>query len=431
MEIREQSLELPIRLSLLLSQEHSPQVARWLQEGHSQPNMARLFSSGWENKSTTNFVEWQTNTGTIAISTTTVRSGVASLRCNPTASTGFVQHQFRGSSSLRVFLRVYIYIATSVSTDGTTIASFYNGTVAPNLRLNINRTVTLGYFDGSVQQTIGSASPAIPLNTWTLLELSYDDSDANNTEVGMLNGVQFATGNGPDSGGTSNIVSIGVIDTTTADCFFDDFGVNDTSGSFQTSFLGAGAIIHLNPDSAGDANGYLVTNGGTAGAANNFTRVNETPPDDATTYNASVLLSAEDLMNCSASGIGASDTVNVVSVGVRAADLVAADATTAFKIEIEKTASGTKTQSVAQTPNSTTWKTNGGATPAVYLINAYQDPDGAAWTQTTLDSMQIGYIVTAAGVRTAAITKIWALVDTTPFVAPATNLGVTALMMGI
>ena len=75
-------------------------------------------------------------------------------------------------------------------------------------------------------------------------------------------------------------------------------------------------------------------------------------------------------------------------------------------------------------PNSTTWKTNATTTTLGYPITAYTDPDGAAWTNTTLDSMQIGYkLTTAPGTagRRIDVTTIWAYVDYTPGTPPAAS----------
>jgi hypothetical protein len=71
---------------------------------------------------------------------------------------------------------------------------------------------------------------------------------------------------------------------TTGDWFFDDLAINDNTGSFQNSYPGEGKIIHLKPNAAGDSNGFSVQVGGTVGSSNNYTRVNEVTPDDATSY---------------------------------------------------------------------------------------------------------------------------------------------------
>src|SRR5260221_455738 len=122
------------------------------------------------------------------------------------------------------------------------------------------------------------------------------------------------------------------------------------------------------------------------------------------------------------SGLSSTDTVNLVAVGVRFADITAADATASFKVEVIKTSAGTKSQSAAIIPNSTTWHSNAPATPWKYPLTLYQDPDSANWTNTTLDSMQIGYIDSAINVRVVAISTEWVLVDYTPLASTSNFL---------
>lgn len=110
------------------------------------------------------------------------------------------------------------------------------------------------------------------------------------------------------------------------------------------------------------------------------------------------------------SPIISTDVINVVSVGTRFNNNTA-DATTQFKLQIEKTTGGTITQSVAITPNSVTWKTNATAVPKLYPITTYQDPDGASWTLSTLNTMQIGEKSTLIGINKNQVSTIWALVD--------------------
>ncbi len=389
--------------------------------------MARLWQFGAEQ-----------NTNTAGVELTVITNSGNTLSTSP-VRTGTYAHKTQGNASLQengtykfslgangpFYARGYIYIPSSVSVI-CSIFSFYDGVNTINatwgrIRLTTNNTLEL--WDSAAK--IGSSSPVLNTNQWYLIELKY----YNNTGTGKLElDARYAPDNGSPSVSfasttTSTLASQPITflawgnnsaGTVTNDVSFDDLAINDSTGSFQNSFPGPGKIINLKPNAAGDSNGFLVQVGGTAGSANNFTRVNEVTPDDATSYNGSAVLSAEDLFNVEDSGIRPNDTVNVVAVGVRMADLVGADATAAFKLEIEKTSGGTKTQSATIIPNSTAWITNAAANPRNYPLVTYQDPDGANWTQATLDSMQIGYIQTAINVQTIAISTLWASVDYTP-----------------
>lgn len=376
--------------------------------------MARLWSSGAELQSTTNGVEWDTTTvtsGGVAIDTTTKRSGAASLKFTSSASaSNYIEHLF-SSSEVVAFSRVYVYF-TAWPTDahGAIIQHINNaGTVIASIAVTTAGKLRL--FDGDSAGTQrGSDSSALSLNTWYRVELQTNNGAGTEIEA-KIDGTAFASGAMTSATNTKSI-DFGFVDwQANAVMYMDDMAVNDNSGSSQTSYPGAGNIIHLKPDSAGDSAGF-VRQGTDSGA--NYSQVNETTPDDVSKYVNSATLNAEDLHNMGASGIGASDTVNVVSIGVR----FRRNNNTAspqFKVEVEKTSGGTISQGSAITPNSTTWRTNANAAPRVYTLTTYTDPDGAAWTQTTLDSMQAGFKLTTTGGTTRIdVSTVWALVEYVP-----------------
>lgn len=397
--------------------------------------MTRLWSCGFELASSTNGMEFVPAGGTpsnVTIQTSPVRSGSRSANTVMLSSNAkALGYQWRASAgAVNVYFRTYFYINTLPVNTTKIIAlsqsvSFAINSTAPSIKLTSSGTLQL--FNGVTQ--IGSDSSALSTGTWYRIEMHYDSTPAGGSEVleARVEGTNFASSSALTlSMNTISCLNLGAnmdaaVVTSTGSWNFDDVAINDNSGSFQNSYPGDGKIIHLRPNATGDANAFAFQNGGTAGSANNFTRVNEVPPDDAATRNGSATLNDEDLFNCDDSGIGAGDTVNLVAVGGRFSDNTA-DATAAFKLEIEKTSAGTITQSAAIIPNSTTWFTNAPADPKNYPITLYQDPDGSNWTQTTLDSMQIGYKVTAAGVNRIQLTNVWALVDYTPnAAAPAIN----------
>lgn len=367
--------------------------------------MARLHTRGWEVQSLTAGLEFDTITGSPTINTTTKRTGAAAMRCNPSAATAYVQSDYADETTIHLG-RVYIYIASAPAalTDIFIFGDNANSYTA-RIRLATDRTLELW----SDSAKVGSSSSAIPLNEWHAVELSYDDSVANNTIVGRLDFVQFATGNGGDNGGNGRF-RCGIITSTTADVYFDDLAINNSTGSSETSWPAEGKIFRMNPNNSGDANSFATQTGGTAGSANNYTRINETTPDDATTFNGSSTLNEEDMVNFDPSGINPGDIVKVVEVWFRFRNSTA-DATAKITLNIEKTGSGTRSSSAAITPNSTTWKTNTTAVPRNAPIVLYNDPDGSKWLQETLDTLQAGYkLTTAPGTAGRRIDVSWLMV---------------------
>lgn len=386
--------------------------------------MARLWSSGFELNSTTAAMEWDTVTGTIQA--TTVRTGgFAGAVTSATSGTfkGFIYRYAAADANGPNWLRFYLNITANPNAD-TTIAGIQRNAGFENLTLKLTTTGTLKLFtqDGATQ--IGSASSALNTAQWYRIEMKMDNSPATGAKVGELqiDGSVIATSStltSTNMTGGANVINLGVNlegeACTTVNINFDDVAMNDSTGSFQNSYPGAGQIVHLKPNAAGDNNSFTVAVGGTAGAANNFTRVNEIPPDDATSYNGAVLSGNIDDFNIddTPGAIGSNDTINVVAVGVRYRAVVAA-AEAAFKTRIKKTAAGTVSSSAAITPNATTWKTNANAVPTNYGLTLYQDPDSINWIKATLDTAQIGYTISTTNTNAANISNIWLLVDSTP-----------------
>lgn len=375
--------------------------------------MARLWHCGFELNSLT--AEGFTTSGSPQIlNGSPVRSGTYYARINGTSAGESIRYQFAASDQQgKFYFRGYFYIAGSPTNTRQIMAIYNTALSAQKSAITLTASNKLQLFGSSSQ--IGSDSLALTTNTWHRWELSVDTTTLASTRYeAKINGLTFATGTASLAAGIGQLLLRLDASDATYDIYHDDLAINDTSGSYQNSWCGDEKLLYLRPNAVGDSNGFLAQVGGTAGSTNNYTRVNEVTPDDATSYNGSAVLSAEDLFNCADSGIGASDAVNVVSVGVRMADLVSADATAAFKLEIEKAGAGIKAQSGTLIPNSTTWKTNASAAPFNYPLVTYNDPDGNPWTQTTLDSMQIGYIQTATNVQTIAVSNIWAVVAYIP-----------------
>ena len=369
--------------------------------------MARVWQSGFELNSLTANVELTSLTGTGSIQTSIVRSGSYALRCNPTAATGFILKVLQASDQAIVgYARAYIYIVAYPDTVNN-ILTFQNSASANqgHLRLNPNGTLIIA---NSTQTQIGSATAALALNQWYMIELKNDATTSPGTLTGQLGGIQFASGANNVQGSWYQFRVGSASSGRTCDLYFDDIAVNDASGSFQNSWPGAGKIIHLKPDAAGDSSQWVPTSGA------NYTNVDEITPNDATDLVSDVVLNESDMYNVAGSGIGSMDTTNVVMVGVRFRNDVA-DATTQFKAQIEKASGGTISQSAAITPNSTTWKTNGLAAPFTYPIILYQDPDSINWTRDTLETMQIGQKSTLIGVNKNQVSAVWASVDYMPY----------------
>lgn len=380
--------------------------------------MARIWTSGFEVNSATTNVEWGTG-GTPAIATTPVRTGSRSAQIS-SLSSGTAKHfsagfDVSGSGRNVVFARGYINITTLPSAANTifSLRDTNAGVTRVGLKLNADGTLQLFDEDGNV----GSPSSALSTGKWYKIEIKLDKSGAGGSHVveGKLDGFVFATASNRNvsvAGDTLRIGgNIGSETQTQGEWYFDDIAVNDNNGSFQTSYPLDSKIILLTPNAAGDANAWLTTAGG-AGDANNYTLVDEVPPNDATDFVQSVTADAIDMYNFSASGLNPTDVVNLVEIFVRFRNGTT-DATTSFRVRIEKTSGGTVSESASIVPNTTAWKRNG-VTVNTSPLTLYVDPDSAVWTKTTLDSIQAGLKLIAAGTNAIQVSALYVQVDYIP-----------------
>src|SRR3990167_2376929 len=370
----------------------------------------RLWMSDEELQSVASRMEWDTTTGSPTINTTTKRSGVASLRCNPTATTAFVQHQYLAANpTVNTFVRFYLYITTATDALDTIFRLRDSGAGfnAVAVKMNSNRTLELWDDDPDFGGQLGSDSSALNTGQWYRIEVSVVGS----TATAYIDGSQFATGiniNNSDS----NIAYFGCITATTADLYFDDIAINDSSGSIQTSLPGAGSIVHMYPDSAGDNDGATST-------PNSYLNIDEKPtPDDDTTVawmDAANDILDVNLESSSSAGIDSFDTITLVAANIREKAASAASANWARRIKSQ--ASGTVFGEAVQTHNDQTWTTNGDAAPRLPLVS-YTDPQGGgAWTTGLLDTAQVGASTTDA-TPDIGITSMWLTVEYVDGVAP-------------
>src|SRR3990167_2876019 len=351
----------------------------------------RLWLSGAELQSVTSRMEWDTTTGSPTINTTTKRSGAASLRCNPSATTAFVTQRYTGDTTTVVYyIRTYLYITTATDALDSILANFDSfGDNLASIRMNSNRTLEL--WQSSAQ--IGLDSSALSTGQWYRIELEVTIGTGSITGLdARIDGVSFASGTGlTNSIDTQLTLRLGCVTATTADLYFDDVAINDNTGTIQTSWPGAGSIVHMYPDSAGDNDGATST-------PNSYLNVDEKPtPDDDTTVawmDAANDILDVNLESSATAGIDSFDTITLVAANIREKAASAASANWARRIKSQ--ASGTVFGEAVQTHNDQTWTTNGDAAPRLPLVS-YTDPQGGgAWTTGLLDTAQVGASTTDA-----------------------------------
>ncbi len=391
--------------------------------------MARLLTCGFGLQSAAAGMEAAgpallTNAATISTSVIRATNG-ASLRClaSGVALSRGLSFQFLNTAgSGPYYARTYFRVAAYP--DGPDPSSIFGwtsggGVGAGTVSINTDGTLRLDDEDGLI-----GTSAALDLDTWYRLELEFNGTGAGASDTLNLyiDGTLAVGSTTRDIASTVNLFSVGQNYAGTAydgavntgDWFFTDLAVNDSTGAAQTGLPGSGTLTYLRPNGAGDADTGSPTRGG-ADSGTIEGQLDETTPNDATDY---VVLPNNpsdfwvDVQPGSTGGIGASDTITLVEVNARVS-AVSASTSNHFP-QIKKTSGGTVASATAVTRASAGWDTNDDTigTQQCKLVR-YTDPDGAAWTPSTIDSMQISERTTDGNPDTW-VSAIWAIVEYVP-----------------
>lgn len=386
----------------------------------------RLDTIGVEMNDLTANTEFSLNgifsTAADGATTTNPHSGNYALKFNEQGAAQFswMAYKYRSAATAAsTTVRAYIYLNQTFGA-AQEIFTLANETPGSLYSLRLNASNQLCMFD-SVPNQIGSCT-AITTGTYHYVELATDGAS---TEIGRLDGVTFAQSNAVTGGAISRVYfGCAFAASCKSDTWYDDIAINDSTGSNQTFFPGAGNELLFFPSAAGDANTWHQGTGKfPIGTTNNFNFVNNFPIATGQTGRwlvASTTVANDFYAVVASSTVPAGSTINTVQVLSRHARGAATPG--AFKVQIKKTTGGTIAQGTAVTPVAAT-STNAAAAPFNPQLTQDLDPDGSAWTATTIASMQIGAADTTAGAGAIHLSGVYAYVDyvpgaVTPTVAP-------------
>lgn len=406
--------------------------------------MGRLQSIGWELNSTAAGIEFDVGVAGAgcSISTSTVRSGAGAGRVTGISSgakSAFVTTINGITGTMNKYLRVYVRIASLP--DATTSILDLATALGAHFGISCNSSGQLALYGGAVA---GTLSPALTPGTWYRVEVHFDDTTTAGTHTFELRldgtTVELATANNFSAVPTT--CSMGAncraADTaTTIDIFFDDFALNDTVGSVQNSWPGAGSIVYLFPAAAGDNAAWTID--GSSPAATNWQSVKEHPPDDGITFikrtTSTVKVDDYKVDSASGAGIGSTDAITLVHVTGRFGSTSASAATGRRLLSrVKSAAAGTVNKSAGAGVPATTGGTAGSipvntTTYATHLVAAannpafpqlvsYVDPTTAAvWTRdgtNSLSNMQIGIETEVSSTNEVHTSALWAIVEFVP-----------------
>lgn len=327
--------------------------------------MASIFRDGAEFGDT---LAWDIVGGGVSASNAVVRSGSYAYATN----SGSVQKNFTAISEF--YIRV-AFNTTALGANGTPIIWLNGGTTIGRLLYDTG-TNTLSVQRGTT--TVASGTINFVINNWYLIEVHVKVADvggAFDVKVDGVTDITFSGDTKPGADTTVDNITIGRF-AGAGTSYFDDIALNDTTGGANNTWPGDGHIILLKPNGNGDAS-QLTNTGGTS--VNNYSYVDDIPPDGDTSYVEGTVLNNRDLYALEDFGV-TSVTISNVWVEARARDTVAAGGQCALII---------KTGGVEYDSSAISLLTTYTAiTGTVYDVNPNTT---VAWTDGDLDALQAGF----------------------------------------
>ncbi|MEN9389679.1 MAG: hypothetical protein RLY61_763, partial [Candidatus Parcubacteria bacterium] len=369
--------------------------------GHAYPT--RKYTTGFELNSTTAGMEYDANINTPAISNSIYRSGSYSLNTALVSSgTEGINHAFDSvDTGTQHYIRAYLRVATAPSAEIKVIEMYTTGAASRGyIKMTTGRTLKL--YDGS-NTLIGSASSPLDLNTWYRVEIMIDSAGAGSAQLTLkLDGANVSSTTTGTLASYNNF-SIGILETATADFYWDDIAVNEEDAVNEDNWPGDGKVVYLRPNA----------NGSDTGWTNTYTAVDEVTPNDATDYiSCSSGTDKEDYeyQGSSDVGIASTDNIKLVEGWIR----TSSDAGTARSHTLAIEYSGNQDlPPAATTVASTTWYTEDDTMPRESTVISYNQPGSdfiEPITPTMLDSFSTE-LTTSDCSPTIRVTAIWLVVE--------------------
>lgn len=326
-----------------------------------------------------------TYSGTISISSSTVRTGGYALRVNPTTTaTGLMRigcftaagGRDTACSVATLYTRFYFRYATKPASGSEIIYQSRTSGDAVKFSLRLNSSGNLAAYD-SAGSLLATGSTVLAQDTWYRIEPMVGTGASANWAV-QINGATEISGSGASLNASNNgrlfLGKTTDVSGQSVDFFYDDFAMDDSG------YPGEGKIVRLVPNANGSTMQWTTGTG-----SSNYLEVDDVPmvvSSYVKNSGAANEVALFDLTDSATAGI--SGTIHAIRPEVQAR--LDATGTSAFSL---RTRSGT-----TNTDLSTNALTTGGA----YLSTTYAtDPDtAAAWTTGGIDALEVGGIETAA-----------------------------------
>jgi len=338
--------------------------------------MALLFVDGFDHYVTADIPKkWNSGGANVSIQTAGGRRGGGCMRCTGASP--------QASKTLQAETSWVVGFAFSCATLTTTaIAQFLDtGTVQCDLRLNADGTLLVTRNGTSV--TGGQSTFALSTNTWYFLEIKVSIADsiaANSCKVRVNGGDVITVSAGQDLKNTANTTANSVRlgqSSNTSTFEYDDLYVCNQSGSTNNDFLGDVRVDTLYPTSDGTYTQFTPSTGST-----HYLLVDETAPNTSDYVDGNT--------------VGHRDSYGMGNLPALVSQTVYGVQVNAAMLKDDAGAKSAATMVRSGTTNADGTSAALGTSQAYVSQIFEQDPDAAAaWTETTVNAMEAGVVVTA------------------------------------
>lgn len=241
--------------------------------------MARLIMAGWETGSLQELNG--ANNGLATVSSTKARTGTYSLRVLGGAilgATGYQTHVFAATET-EFFFRLAVNLDADALPDGNWHLQFLDVDGDPQLTLRfIGSSQTFKLYRGAYDGTLlASGTLVLRADIWYVLEGHVVIHDSTGEFTLKVNSVTDISISSADTKATSNagVRSFKILGPWGANSkymYVDDVAFNDTSGSYQNTWIGLGGIFFLKANAAGNTQEWTPSS-----AVDHHTLVDDVP----------------------------------------------------------------------------------------------------------------------------------------------------------
>ena len=255
--------------------------------------MARIFHDGFETGRPTGtttsaynnsmWITHRSDRGRTTVQSSIKKSGSRALRGYRDAAVW--QHgrlsRDLGASLAEHYGRTELYVDSVSPTSQVIVFHDSEGSLVGDIRVGLSGgLVSLSLYINDV--VVATAADAFSQNTWVRIEWRLKVATVDGVFELKRNGdvVASYTGN-TQQGNEPNVrtVSLGrVTNSFTYNIYWDDFAINNTTGTVNNSWVGPGSILLLRPKGPGNYTQWTPDSG------NNFARVNEIPETGDSAY---------------------------------------------------------------------------------------------------------------------------------------------------